>query len=349
MKKKIIIVGVLVALIILVIICLNQNKSTKNTTSTKTTDWSGYDTTEVTSDETLKITSGGVYTISNDISNGGVIVDTTESVKLVLNGVSIKNSNGPAILVLNAELVEIELIDTNTLEDGTEYSTEYTDYNAVIYSKDDLVISGTGTLNIKANYKDAITSKDTLVIKDGTYIIESADDGIRGKDSLTIESGNFTITSKDDALRSDGIITIENGTFDISANEGIEATYIKINGGEINIKASDDGINAANKSDEYSATVEINGGNITITMGQGDTDGIDSNGDIIINGGIINVTGNSTFDYDGKGEINGGTVICNGTEVTTLPNQMMGGNMGGGMPSGNMPPEEQNNRQYRRY
>ena len=65
-------------------------------------------------------------------------------------------------------------------------------------------------------------------------------------------------------------------------------------------------------------------------MGQGDTDGIDSNGDIIINGGTISVTGQSTFDYDGTGTINGGTVICNGEEVTTLPNQFMGGGMKGG-------------------
>ncbi|MBO7519779.1 MAG: hypothetical protein J6T73_03285, partial [Clostridia bacterium] len=64
-------------------------------------------------------------------------------------------------------------------------------------------------------------------------------------------------------------------------------------------------------------------------MGQGDTDGVDSNGDIIINGGTLDVTGNSTFDYDGTGVINGGTVIVNGTKVTTLPNQFMGGGMGG--------------------
>ena len=107
--------------------------------------------------------------------------------------------------------------------------------------------------------------------------------------------------------------------------EGIEATYIKINDGNISISASDDGINATNKSKEYETLVEINGGNINITMGAGDTDGVDSNGNIIINGGTISVTGNSTFDYDGTGTINGGTVIVNGETVTSLPNQMMGG------------------------
>lgn len=332
MNKKILI-GVLIGIILcgLVFLWLNLDKK---------------EDTNITKDESIKITKGGEYTLSSDITDGNVIIDTNESVKLILNGITIKNSNGPAILVLNAKEVEIELVGINTLEDGTTYSTDYTDYNAVIYSKDNLIISGNGTLKIKANNKDAITSKDNLTIKDGTYIIEAIDDGIHGKDSLTILNGNFTIKSDNDGIRSDGIITIEDGTLNITALEGIEATYVKINGGNINIAASDDGINAANKSDEYSATVEINGGNITIKMGEGDTDGVDSNGDIIINGGTISVTGQSTFDYDGEGKINGGTVICNGEEVTTLPNQFMGGPGDMNGDPGNMPQQPPNDRRW---
>ena len=41
------------------------------------------------------------------------------------------------------------------------------------------------------------------------------------------------------------------------------------------------------------------------------------------------MNGNSSFDYDGSGTITGGTVYVNGQQVTTLPNQMMGGGMGG--------------------
>ncbi|MBQ1554286.1 MAG: hypothetical protein IIZ68_02385, partial [Clostridia bacterium] len=66
-----------------------------------------------------------------------------------------------------------------------------------------------------------------------------------------------------------------------------------------------------------------------ITMGVGDTDGVDSNGNIIIIGGTVNVTGQSSFDYDGTATFTGGTVIVNGQQVDTLPNQMMGGGMGG--------------------
>ena len=63
-------------------------------------------------------------------------------------------------------------------------------------------------------------------------------------------------------------------------------------------------------------------------MASGDTDGVDSNGDIYVNGGTISVTGNSTFDYDGTAEYNGGVIIVNGQQIDYIPNQMMGG-MGG--------------------
>ena len=54
---------------------------------------------------------------------------------------------------------------------------------------------------------------------------------------------------------------------------------------------------------------------------------IDSNGSITVNGGVINVTGGSTFDCDGTAAYNGGTIIVNGQQVDSIPNQM--GMMGG--------------------
>ena len=74
----------------------------------------------------------------------------------------------------------------------------------------------------------------------------------------------------------------------------------------------------------------MNDGSLTIVMGAGDTDGIDSNGNIIVNGGTINVTGQSSFDCDGTAQYNGGTIIVNGQQVTAIPNQMMGGGGFGG-------------------
>ena len=136
----------------------------------------------------------------------------------------------------------------------------------------------------------------------------------------------------DDGIHAVSLVQIDGGKFTVSAAECIEGTYIRINGGTFDLSGWDDGINAAKKSNSYTPTVEINGGTINITMSAGDTDGVDSNGDIIINGGTISVTGNSTFDYDGAAQFNGGTIYVNGQQVTEIPNQMMGGrggNMGG--------------------
>ena len=208
-----------------------------------------------------------------------------------------------------------------------------------------------GTFKIKTTGNTSTDSAkglkaDTLITIDGgTFDINTTDDSIHSNGNTIINNGKYTINSNDDGIHADGMVEINNGSFDIAAHEGIEATYIKINDGTININATDDGINAGNKSKDYSTKIEINGGDITVKMGQGDTDGIDSNGDIIINGGTISVTAQSTFDYDGTGTINGRTVICNGQLVTTLANQMMGGgrmgelNQGGmnqnGIPGGN--------------
>ena len=82
---------------------------------------------------------------------------------------------------------------------------------------------------------------------------------------------------------------------------------------------------------------------LILAKSQGDTDGMDSNGNLYINGGTINITGQSPFDYDGEAKYNGGTIIVNGETTNTITSQMMGGGMGGpngmnmqdrGMPNG---------------
>lgn len=388
---------IIISLVIIIVVALatikfTNNKITNNSNSTNsnTSTTSNLneitingDETDITLNDSLTITKEGVYKLSGEIKNGLITINTDGNVKLILNGVSITNNSGPCILVENAKNVIIELVSntTNTLTDGTNYSVNDEDIDACIFSKDDLYISGEGTLTINANYKDGIVSKDDLFITSGIINITSNDDAIRGKDSVLIDGGNITINSKgdgikttndtdegkgnitvnngtinitsvkdgfdaastftlnngtitiksdDDGIHANGYLEINNGTVTIDAAEGLEATYIKVNDGNITINASDDGINAANKSTKYQVTVEINGGNITIKMAQGDTDGIDSNGNIYINGGTINITGQSAFDYDGEAKYTGGTMIINGEETTTITNQFMNG-QGGGM------------------
>ncbi len=320
------------------------------------------------SGSTVTITAEGTYILTGTLENGSVIVDVSkeEKVQLVLDGVTIHSETFAAVYVRQADKVFITLAEgsTNVLSNGGTF-TQIDDSNvdAVIFSRDDLTLNGSGTLQISSPGGHGIVGKDEVTITGGTYQIAAANHAISGKDSIAISGGSFALAAYKDGLHSEnddddtlGNITItggefviqvyddaihatcqlqiDGGSFDITAAEGLEATYIRINDGVINIQASDDGINAARKSSAMVPTVEFNGGTVTIVMGAGDTDGVDSNGNIIVNGGVIDVTGNSTFDYDGAAQFNGGTIIVNGTVTNSIPNQMMGGGMRGGMMGG---------------
>ncbi len=176
-----------------------------------------------------------------------------------------------------------------------------------------------------------VKSGTSIEISGGSLTVDSLDDSVHTNGSVTVFSGTFDLRSGDDGIHADEVVTIAGGTFSITAAEGIEGTVIRISAGDITVQASDDGINAAHKSSVYTPSVEISGGTVSISMGAGDTDGIDANGNITISGGTISITGSSAFDYDGTASLTGGTVIVNGQQVTSLQNQFGGmGGFGGG-------------------
>ena len=273
----------------------------------------------------ITITETGSYHVSGSLSSGQLRVETDSDskVRLILNGVSITNPDSAAIYVVSADKVVLRLADgsSNTLTTaGSFVQTDENNVDAVVFSKDDLTVSGGGSLTVYTSDGHGIVSKDDLKIKGGNLSVTAGRKALSANDTLTVE---------------DGILSLNAGT------EGMEATYVLLNGGSVSIQAGDDGINATWNSDTLSPGVEINGGSISIAMGPGDTDGIDSNGSLIITGGSIDITGSSSFDCDGQVSFTGGTVIVNGQQVDTIPSQMMGGMGRGGR--GNMAKDGQFN------
>ena len=316
------------------------------------------------SKDDLTINGTGLLEITTDFENGikvnnDLTIETDITVNSKTNGIigkdniTIKSGNinitsgGDAIKSNNNEdetkgniTIENANITINSQEDGIQAEQTLTINNGTFDIK---TSSGAKTLNGKTERDNTQTTSEeskkaikasNVIINKGTFIIDAYEDGIHSNGNLTINEGTIEIKSSDDALHGDALIEINDGTLNLTASEGIEGTYIKINGGNITINAADDGINAGKKSNEYTPTIEINRGNITIQMSSGDTNAIDSNGNLYINGGTINITGNSPFDYDGEAKYTGGKLIVNGKETTELTNQFMGGmqdrNMNGG-------------------
>ena len=308
----------------------------------------------------LTISEAGIYILSGNYENQMLTVQAgdEDKVQIVLNNAQIANADGPAILVRSADKVFLTAAagSENSISDSSGYTLKEGDtaVDAAVFSKADLTVNGSGSLSVTGNTKHAVVSKDDLVVTAKNLIVSSAASALTGKDAVTLLDASVSIQAGSDGLHSEGTVTvlggslnvqcgddavhadgkadIAGGTVTLHAAEGIEATYVLIRSGDISIQASDDGINAAYKSDAYTPTVEITGGNLTVTMGAGDTDGIDSNGNLIISGGTVSVTGSSAFDFDGSVSFTGGTVTVNGQQVTELTSQFMGGRGGmGGM------------------
>lgn len=253
--------------------------------------------------QTYYISSGGTYTLSGEINDIMVTVDADNAdVNLILNGVTINNSGGPAIYVRSADKVTLTLAEgsTNTLSDGYSYSITDSDstLDAAIFSKADLTINGTGTLNLTGNYKHGIVSKDDLIISSGTLNVTSAKVGLNGKDCVKIGSGNMTIQAGSDGIRSDndedishGYVYLYGGSVDItSGNDGIQAeTVINVENVDLTIKAGGgSGISLTSSEESYKGMKA--GSDIYITGGYFDIDSLDdcihSNGTITIADGV---------------------------------------------------------------
>ena len=292
------------------------------------------------SESTVTITKSGTYVISGQSDGVQIKVEADESadVHLVLKGATMTNANA-AISATSAGHVYLTLAEgtTNSLSDSSSNSDEKAD--AAFFSKVDLTINGKGTLNVDGKKNNGIKANDTLHITGGTYNITAVGDAFNVNDELNITGTTMTIDAKEDGIHASGDLVIDSGTYNVkNSTEGLEGKSITINGGDITIYSTDDGVNAANKNAQQSEIFfTMNGGNLTVEVGQGDTDPIDSNGNVTVTGGTIKMTGQTGFDFDGTATYTGGDIYLNGEKQTEIVNSMPGGGGPNGGPQGGGP------------
>lgn len=216
-------------------------------------------------------------------------------------------------------------------------------YNNGVTSKDNLLVDGVMLTVSAAN--NGVTGKDSctvrgaavtvtsvgkglksdgeLLLESGTFVMDCEDDAFHSNGDVTVTGGSYTVATGDDAFHADGALTVSGGTVDITKScEGLEGATVDITGGVISVVASDDGINAAGGDGENvpgqannSYWIHVSGGVITVDAGG---DGIDSNGDILVSGGELYISGStgdgdSAIDCDGDVSVTGGVVLAAGS------------------------------------
>lgn len=203
-------------------------------------------------DGIVKITSGGIYTLQGQLTEGQIEVDAKANVTLILNGVSISCSDGAAINITNSQHTHIYLAkgSENTVTSGEEVeissNEEIEADGAAIYSRDDLSFSGSGSLTVNGYANNAVATTDNLVILSGNITANRVNNGLKGKDSVTILNGNINLLSGNDGIKANneevGVINITDGNITVkSYGDGISAERdLSISGGEINIDARGD-------------------------------------------------------------------------------------------------------------
>lgn len=176
-----------------------------------------------------------------------------------------------------------------------------------------------------------VKATNLLLINNGEFVINAADDAFHSNSTVTLNGGTFEIASGDDAFHADETLTINAGNINVTESyEGLEGLHVNVAGGNIALVASDDGLNAAGGTDSSgvggrdgrfghgmsssNGSITISGGNLYVNASG---DGIDANGTLTISGGFTVVCGptqgdTATLDYDTSAIITGGTFIGTG-------------------------------------
>jgi hypothetical protein len=189
-----------------------------------------------------------------------------------------------------------------------------------------------------------IKADSNIVIEAGKIEINSHDDGIHSDGDLTISGGTATVKTDDDGLHAEKTLTVKGGIVEVTMSyEGIEAAYMNFEGGVTSVVTTNDAWNAAGANASSStggnnggrpggpgggggfgfgsdgSKIKVTGGFHYLYVGTGDTDGMDSNGDIDMTGGVVviecrmNGGMGGMVDSNGETNIKGGKMLGFGT------------------------------------
>lgn len=216
----------------------------------------------------------GTYLVSGTLTDGQIVVDAddTDKVQIVLAGTDITCADSAAIYSKNADKVFLTLAEgtENTLSNGGSYTAiDENNIDAVVFSKTDLTLNGSGSLTIDAQAGHGVVSKDELTVTGGSYTVTAAEHGMTGKDSLAVAGGTFTITSGKDGLHAEnaddsslGFLYVANGEFTIAAQgDAVSASgALQVDGGTFDLTTGEGSASVTMPAEESFAPGGMGGG-----------------------------------------------------------------------------------------
>jgi len=224
------------------------------------------------------------YLLKGTSTNGSFKIYSTYRIDLILNGVSLTNSDGPAINIQTKKRCEVTMDagTTNTLTDGTSYASSSEDQKGTFFSEGQLIFKGTGTLTVNGNAKSGIVADDFIEVNTGTLNLNVIPNAAKG-------------------LKCSGKLSLNGGT--ISVNMAGSATFSALGLG------TDPSYCTAIKCD---SSISINGSAITITCTGVGGKGISSDQDVLMTSGTVNVTtsGNGATYTNSKGVTDAYAASC---------------------------------------
>ena len=341
---------------------IKTSSLTSNTAEALTADTKNAETIVMSDSNTqVTISEAGTYIITGTCADGNIKVKKgTQGVVLILKDLDLTSTTGATLSLNKGTETKVVIEGTVTLTDAEDTADEELDTydGAAIKAKagSSTVLTGTGTLNVNGNAEHGIKVSgtdaddtadgygDASFIVDGSLKINvtAVEDGMNSGTDLTIKSGNITVSAGDDGIKADYILTIgeegESGpTINVKkSGEALEGAVVNIYSGQIDVTASDDGINAANSDlSGYTFSINIMGGTVNVSAG---ADGLDSNGNINILGGLTTIVKAASNGGEGGVDYEGSFYCVDGCFVNPYGITMdsgMGGQMGGQMPEMN--------------
>ena len=183
--------------------------------------------------------------------------------------------------------------------------------------------------------RKGVKSEGDITVQGGRLVLDAEDDAVHAAGNIDILGGEITAASGDDGVHADGQLTVSGGTVTVTRSyEGLEGKAVVVLDGYVDVTSTDDGFNVnggdfgwgrraseepeAAEDDGITPVLRIAGGTVHVNASG---DGLDSNSDLLIEGGTILVSGpsdnfNSALDYGDGGcdfFITGGTVMAAGS------------------------------------